>query len=294
MLEGEAVGMRVPNRPDTPPGFVVHQAQPVIIEDYATERRFVVPRSYLDAGLTSALSVPLSDRGRIIGALTARSREPKRFGEDERRFIESLANLLAASLQRAQSEEDLNHAQRLESVGQLTGGIAHDFNNLLTVIQGNLQMLQELPVLVDDEYGQQLAGSAARAARRGAELTGKLLAFSRRQVLQPSPVDVAQLCHSLADMLRRTVDQRIVIAVELAGRMSAGLGRSRDSWNRRCSTSPSTRATPCPMAVHFVSSSTPAIRCPSRCTTTCTTAPDAATATCRSPSSTAAPACPTR
>jgi signal transduction histidine kinase/ActR/RegA family two-component response regulator len=207
----------VPNRPDTPPGFVVHQAQPVIIENYATERRFVVPRSYLDAGLTSALSVPLSDRGRIIGALTARSREPKRFGEDERRFIESLANLLAASLQRAQSEEDLNHAQRLESVGQLTGGIAHDFNNLLTVIQGNLQMLQELPVLVDDEYGQQLAGSAARAARRGAELTSKLLAFSRRQVLQPIPVDVAQLCHSLADMLRRTVDQRIVIAVELAG-----------------------------------------------------------------------------
>ena len=222
-VEGEAVGMRVPNRPDTPPGFVVHQAQPVIIEDYATERRFVVPRSYLDAGLTSALSVPLSDRGRIIGALTARSREPKRFGEDERRFIESLANLLAASLQRAQSEEDLNHAQRLESVGQLTGGIAHDFNNLLTVIQGNLQMLQELPVLIDDEYGQQLAGSAARAARRGAELTSKLLAFSRRQVLQPSPVDVAQLCHSLADMLRRTVDQRIVIAVELAGRSPPAL-----------------------------------------------------------------------
>ena len=77
--------------------------------------------------------------------LTARAREPKRFGDDERRFVESLANLLAASLQRAQSEEALNHAQRLESVGQLTGGIAHDFNNLLTVIQGNLQVLEELP-----------------------------------------------------------------------------------------------------------------------------------------------------
>ena len=61
------------------------------------------------------------------------------------RFLESLANLLATSLQRAQSEEALNHAQRLESVGQLTGGIAHDFNNLLTVIQGNLQVLDELP-----------------------------------------------------------------------------------------------------------------------------------------------------
>jgi PAS domain S-box-containing protein len=216
-IASEAVGMRVSNRADTPPGFVVQQGQPVVIEDYALEQRFEVPQAYLDAGWTSALAVPLSDRGRTIGALSARSRERKRFGDDERRFLESLSNLLAASVQQAHSEEALNHAQRLESVGQLTGGIAHDFNNLLTVIQGNLQMLQELPQLGDDEYGQQLVGSAVRASHRGAELTSKLLAFSRRQVLQPSAVDVAQMCQSLADMLRRTVDQRIVIGVELAG-----------------------------------------------------------------------------
>ncbi|MDP1159395.1 histidine kinase dimerization/phospho-acceptor domain-containing protein, partial [Klebsiella variicola] len=92
----------------------------------------------------------------------------------------SLANLLATCLQRAQSEEALKHAQRLESVGQLTGGIAHDFNNLLTVIQGNLQVLEELPSLASDALGQQLVGAATRAARRSAELTSKLLAFSRR------------------------------------------------------------------------------------------------------------------
>jgi len=214
-VPGEEIGARVANRADTPPGYVVLQGQPVIAEEYSTERRFVVPPAYLEVGLTSGLGVPLSDRGRPIGVLSVRSREPRRFGAEELRFLESLANLLAARVQRAQSEEDLNHAQRLESVGQLTGGIAHDFNNLLTVIQGNLQMLQELPRLLDDEYWQQLVDSAARAARRGAELTSKLLAFSRRQLLQPSPVDVAQLCHSLADMLRRTVDQRIVIAVEV-------------------------------------------------------------------------------
>jgi len=217
-VPGEEVGARIANRPETPPGYVVQQGQTVIVEDYANEQRFEVPPAYGDLGLTSALAVPLSDRGRPIGALTARSREPRRFGADEQRFVESLANLLAASLQRAQTEEALNHAQRMESVGELTGGIAHDFNNLLTVIQGNLQMLQELPRLTDDEYAQQLVGSAARAARRSAELTSKLLAFSRRQVLQPSAVDVAQLCQSLADMLRRTVDQRIVIGVEMAGR----------------------------------------------------------------------------
>jgi len=75
-------------------------------------------------------------------------------------------------------------------------------------------VLEELPALADDAYGQQLVAAAARASRRGAELTGKLLAFSRRQVLQPNTVDVSQLLHSLADMLRRTLDQRIRIEVD--------------------------------------------------------------------------------
>lgn len=216
LIASEGLGARIPNRADTPPGFVLAQARPVVIEDYRSEHRFVVPAAYCEAGLVSALAVPLSDRGRIIGTLAVRSRTPQRFGDDEQHFLESLANLLGTSLQRAQTEEALNHAQRLESVGQLTGGIAHDFNNLLTVIQGNLQVLEELPALAQDAFGQQLVGAAARASRRGAELTGKLLAFSRRQVLQPSAIDVHALLHSLADMLRRTVDQRIRIEVDVA------------------------------------------------------------------------------
>ena len=130
------------------------------------------------------------------------------------RFLQSLSSLLATSLQRSQTEEALKHAQRMESVGQLTGGIAHDFNNLLTVIQGNLHLLEEHPAINGDDKAQQMLASAARASRRGAELTGKLLAFSRRQVLSPSHVDVAALLESLADMLRRTLDQRMRIEVE--------------------------------------------------------------------------------
>ncbi|HSI49434.1 MAG TPA: PAS domain S-box protein [Ideonella sp.] len=213
-LAEEPIGSQLANLPDSPLAFVLAQGKPVAVADYRREQRFVVPPAYLAAGLTSGLGVPLSDRGRTIGALVVRSREAQRFGEDEQRFLESLANLLTTSLQRAESEEALNHAQRLESVGQLTGGIAHDFNNLLTVIQGNLQVLEELPTLAADPHALQLVDAATRASRRGAELTGKLLAFSRRQVLQPSAVDVGQLLLSLAGMLRRTLDQRIQIAVE--------------------------------------------------------------------------------
>lgn len=215
LLPEEPVGTRLPNRPETPPGFVLAEGRPVTVDDFREETRFQVPPAYLAHGLVSALSVPLADRGQLIGALAVRARVARRFGADETRFMESLANLLATSLQRAQTEEALAHAQRLESVGQLTGGIAHDFNNLLTVIQGNLQVLEELPAVADDTYGQQLLAAAMRASRRGAELTSKLLAFSRRQVLQPEPVDSRALLHSLSDMLRRTLDQRIVIEVDV-------------------------------------------------------------------------------
>jgi signal transduction histidine kinase/ActR/RegA family two-component response regulator len=222
-VSGERLGAKVANRPDTSLGFVLAQGRSINVPDYRHETRFAVPRTYLDEGLVSALAVPLSDRGRTIGVLAVRAREHRNFGDDEVRFLESLGNLLASSLQRAQSEEALSHAQRLESVGQLTGGIAHDFNNLLTVIQGNLQVLEELPALAGETHGHQLVSAAGRAARRGAELTNKLLAFSRRQVLQPSALDVAGLLHSLADMLRRTLDQRIAIDVAVASQCPAVL-----------------------------------------------------------------------
>ena len=214
-MPGERIGDRIANRPDTSLGFVLAQGRSITVRDYALETRFTVSPAYVDAGLTSALAAPLSDRGRTIGVLAVRSRAGRHFGDDEIRFVESLGNLLATTLQRAHSEEALDHAQRLESVGQLTGGIAHDFNNLLTVIQGNLQVLGDLPLLADDDTARELVEAAGRASRRGAELTSKLLAFSRRQVLQPVPVDAVEMLRSLADLLRRTLDQRVRIEVDV-------------------------------------------------------------------------------
>jgi PAS domain S-box-containing protein len=214
-LPDGTVGEQRPNRTDTLPGFVVAGGETVVVPSLSAETRFTVSQGVAAAQAESALAVPVSDRGRVVGVLAVFARDEHRFGDDEARFLESAASLLATTLQRAQTEEALQHSQRLESVGQLTGGIAHDFNNLLTVIQGNLQVLEELPVVAEDAYGQQLVEAALRASRRAAELTGKLLAFSRRQVLQPSEVDVGAMLRSLADMLRRTLDQRIRIELDL-------------------------------------------------------------------------------
>lgn len=199
-------------RSDTPEGAVMACAVPVAVADLTGPCDFTVPDSWRRSGIASFIGIPLVNRGRQIGLIEVLSASSARFGDDEQQYVGSLANMLAATLQRAQSEEALSHAQRLESVGQLTGGIAHDFNNLLTVIQGNLQVLEELPAHSDGQ-SQALIQAATRAAKRGAELTGKLLAFSRRQVLAPSEVDVAALLHSLSNMLLRTLDQRITIEV---------------------------------------------------------------------------------
>jgi PAS domain S-box-containing protein len=209
------VGTHVANRPDAFPGLLLARPGPALLGASGPAADIDLPPYLAATGLTTGLAVPLTDRGQTFGVLAVFSRHAHAFGEDEVRYLEALSSLLATSLQRAQTEEALNHAQRLESVGQLTGGIAHDFNNLLTVIQGNLQFLEETPALAGDDHGQRLLAAAARATVRASELTGKLLAFSRRQVLQPLPVDIAPLLLSLADMLRRTLDQRLHLAIDI-------------------------------------------------------------------------------
>ena len=203
----------LPNREPWAPAYVIRSGRPTITA-HALESRFALSEGEDWAGMQSGLMVPLFDRGEGIGVLAAHSTTKDRFAEDEIRFLESLSSLLSTSLQRAQSEERLSHAQRLEAVGQLTGGIAHDFNNLLTIIQGNLQILEELPVVADDALAAELVSAAARATHRGADLTGKLLAFSRRQRLTPESFDPAALLESLAALLRRTFDSRVGIEVE--------------------------------------------------------------------------------
>ncbi|MDP2011931.1 MAG: PAS domain S-box protein [Phenylobacterium sp.] len=115
-----------------------------------------------------------------------------------------------------ETEEALRQAQKMEAVGQLTGGIAHDFNNLLTGIIGSLDLIQRR---IDDGRLSDLGRfmeAATTSAGRAAALTHRLLAFARRQSLDPKAVDVNGLVDSMGDLLRRTLGEQVELAIALA------------------------------------------------------------------------------
>ena len=106
-------------------------------------------------------------------------------------------------------EEALRQAQKMEAVGQLTGGIAHDFNNVLTIVAGNLELLEMR--LEDRPDVKRLATAASMATSRAERLTQQLLAFSRKQQLQPEPLDLNAVMTGIRELLRKTVGERIEI-----------------------------------------------------------------------------------
>lgn len=119
----------------------------------------------------------------------------------------------AAALKKA--EQALVQAQKMEAIGRLTGGVAHDFNNLLQVIAGNLQLLSR-DVAGNEKAERRLQGALA-GVRRGARLTQHLLAFSRRQALEPKVVNLGRILSSLEELLQRTLGEEVQIEMMVAG-----------------------------------------------------------------------------
>ncbi len=136
-------------------------------------------------------------------------------------FVRDLTHKIAA-------EEQLRQAQKMEAIGQLTGGVAHDFNNMLTVITGTIEILAD--------GGRPTSRSLAaivklisEAADRGAELTAHLLAFARKQPLQPREIDINRLVVESAKLLRPTLGEHIEIEIDADG------ARSGRRWSIRAS-----------------------------------------------------------
>jgi signal transduction histidine kinase/ActR/RegA family two-component response regulator len=137
----------------------------------------------------------------------------------ERRVEERTAELESANrqlagqiLERERIESALRQAQRLEAVGQLTSGVAHDFNNLLMVVLGNIRQMQKVET---DPVNERRLQMMAQAAERGAQLTAQMLAFSRRQRLEPRAVDLNETVLSMHDLLQSTMGGSIRIETRL-------------------------------------------------------------------------------
>ncbi len=202
----------------------------------------------------SYLAVPVKSRdGSVLGGLLFGHGEVGRFGEEAERGLTGLAGQAATAIdnarlfkeaqteiarrtaaeadlqslnaglearveaevgQRLQAEQALHQSQKMETVGQLTGGVAHDFNNLLTPIVGALDMLQRRPG--NDERSTRLIEGALTAADRAKTLVHRLLAFSRRQHLEPRAVDVGAVLETLRDLMARSLGPGISLVIDAA------------------------------------------------------------------------------
>ncbi len=214
---------------------------------------FGMPKDHLP--VRSYLTVPVISRsGEVIGGLFFGHAEPAQFREEHERLVvgaagqvaiaidnarlfraaerdlaerqraEEALQVLNASLEqkiaseiseRMKMEEALRQSQKMEALGQLTGGVAHDFNNLLQVISGNLQLLAK------DVAGNQRAGrrveNALAGVQRGSKLASQLLAFGRRQPLEPKVVNIGRFLTGMEELLRRTLGEDIEVETIRSG-----------------------------------------------------------------------------
>jgi PAS domain S-box-containing protein len=189
--------------------------------DWSDEYRFrradgshadVLDRGYV---LRDAAGAPI----RMVGAMldvSARKAVERQLEHERQRLMHEVEEKTA---ERDRAEEALRQSQKMEAVGQLTGGLAHDFNNLLTGISGALEMMQVRIAQGRVTELEKYSVAAQGAVRRAAALTHRLLAFSRRQTLDPKPTDVNRLVFDVEELIRRTVGPHV--EVETVGK--AGL-----------------------------------------------------------------------
>jgi PAS domain S-box-containing protein len=160
------------------------------------------------------------DNARLFQSAERELAERRRAEEKLQALNATLEQRVTAEIgERLKAEEALRQAQKMEALGQLTGGVAHDFNNLLQVVSGNLQLLSQ--DVSDNARAQRRVENALAGVSRGSKLASQLLAFGRRQPLDPKVVNIGKLVSGFEDMLRRTLGE----AVEIETIRSGGL------WN---------------------------------------------------------------
>lgn len=185
-----------------------------------------VPIVSEDRSITGAISVVVDiDEQKVAQQRLAKSAETLELQVAERtgELEKALSDLRRETAERSRAESALIQAQKMEAVGQLTGGIAHDFNNMLTGVIGAIDLMKRRIASNRFDELDRFMDAASTSAQRAANLTSRLLAFSRRQSLDSKPTDINALVRSLSDLLHHTVDENISIAIETNDNVPAAI-----------------------------------------------------------------------
>ncbi|WP_210530288.1 GAF domain-containing protein [Rubellimicrobium arenae] len=229
--------------------------QPLIVNDVQEELAPEAASTFQGIGIAATICMPLVKEGRLTALMAVHHRTPHRWSPIELALTREVVDRSWAHIERVraeaelrasavalqelnetleqrvqertrqlvEAEEALRQSQKMEAVGQLTGGLAHDFNNLLTGIGGSLEMIQTRIEQGNAPATQRYLVAAQGAVRRAASLTHRLLAFSRRQTLDPKPTDVNRLVQGIEELVRRTVGPSVQLEVVGAGGLWATL-----------------------------------------------------------------------
>jgi signal transduction histidine kinase/PAS domain-containing protein len=182
---------------------------------HAEAGRFSEAHERLLVGIAGQAAIAI-DNARLFEAAQHELNERRRAEAALVELNQSLEDRVAAVIEeREQAQEALRQAQKMESIGQLTGGIAHDFNNLLTVITGNVDAARRHIGEEGEARVQRALGNALIGAERAATLTQRLLAFSRRQPLNPRPINPNRLVTDMSELLHRTLGETVAIETVL-------------------------------------------------------------------------------
>ena len=159
--------------------------------------------------MVSGVTIAIPTRGDLFGLLGVHTARPREFTADETQFLIAVAGCIGMAADHLNLEDQLRQSQKMESVGQLAAGVAHDFNNMLTIIQGHSSALLANPSLPPELVDPVQA--VFFAAERAAGLTRQLLMFSRKNIMQPKPLDLGETVGNMTKLLDRLIGENVAL-----------------------------------------------------------------------------------